>query len=154
MAFGSDATNLVAGDTNDKNDIFLRDRLLLPTKTADLSLSQKTSAQSVSKGATLTYTLTIKNNGTNTAASVALTDIPPPASYATLLSVKPTQGSCTKSPISVCRLGNLKPGASATVAVQVKTKAKGQLTNSSSVNAAPTEPTPEDNASTVTTTVK
>ena len=147
--------DLVPEDGNGRTDVFLRDRLLLAGKSADLAVSQKASPKSVGKGATLTYTLTLKNSGTDDATDVALTDILPDSQFATLLSVTPgAGGSCSKSPISVCRFETLKAGASATVTVKVKTKAKGTLTNTVSVSAAPTEPTPADNASMVTATVK
>ena len=78
-------------------------------------------------GIFVTYTLTVKNNGPNIATNIALTDILPDSQYATLLSVTPGKGgACTKSPLSIYRLGALNPGASTTVTVKVKCQGKGR----------------------------
>ena len=156
VAFSSKATNLVSNpDANDNWDVFVHDRLLLPAKTADLDVRQKVSPKPVSAGMTLTYTIKVKNNGTDDATNVAVTDILPDAKHATLLSVTSGKGgSCRKAPITVCRFGTIKAGATANVVVKVKPLASGKITNSVSANAAPTEPTPEDNANSLTTTVR
>lgn len=79
------------------------------------------------------------------ASNVSLTDLVP--LNARLLSVSPSQGSCYKGPISVCRLGNLAAGASATVQVNLKTNQRGVLKNTAFGNAPPKDPAPGNNTS-------
>jgi hypothetical protein len=70
---------------------------------------------------------------TNNATQVTLTDLAP--LDAQLLSVTPSQGSCAKSPISICRLGALALNKVATIKLKLKATLKGKLTNQASVNA-------------------
>ena len=104
VAFGSNSSNLVTGDTNNVSDVFVRDRLLNTTYIADLQATVTAKPVSVKKGQTASYTLTVKNNGPDSANNVALTDI---VSNGTVLSITPSQGTCSKGAISVCRLGTL-----------------------------------------------
>ena len=85
------------------------------------------------------------------ASNVSLTDLVP--LNALLLSVSPSQGSCYKGPISVCRLGNLAAGASATVQVNLKTNQRGVLKNTAYGNAPPKDPAPGNNTSSSITPV-
>ena len=88
---------------------------------------------SVKKGQTASYKFTVKNNGPDSAGNVALTDI---VSNGTVLSITPSQGTCSKAAISVCRLGTLAAGANATVAVNIRADAN-PLTQQISVSASP-----------------
>jgi len=133
-------------------DIFVRDPLLLPNKKADLSVTQSESCDPVAKGNQLTYTVKVKNKGSDTASDVNLTDLVPLEQQ--LLSVIPSQGSCYKASITVCRLGKLYPGASAQVRVKLKAKRSGVIRNTASVNAAPKDLAPYNNSSTISTLIK
>ena len=149
VAFDSYASNLVTGDTNDTYDVFVRDRLLNTTSVADLQVTVTAKPASVTKGQTASYKLTVKNNGPNSASNVALTDI---VSNGTVLSITPSQGTCSKAAISVCRLNTLAAGANATVAVNIKADAN-PLTYQTSVSASPKDNAPGNNAVNISTTV-
>lgn len=151
VAFNSEATNLVPGDTNGAYDLFVRDRLLLPDQRADIAVTQTKWTGPVHKGDLLTYRVKVQNNGIDPASNVSLTDLVP--LNARLLSVSPSQGSCYKGPISVCRLGNLAAGASATVQVNLKTNQRGVLKNTAYGNAPPKDPAPGNNTSSSITPV-
>jgi uncharacterized repeat protein (TIGR01451 family) len=149
VAFTSDADNLVAEDTNGSPDVFVRDRLLSTSTTGDLQATVTAKPASVRKGQTASYRLTVKNNGPNSAGNVALTDI---VSNGTVLSIPPSQGTCSKAAISVCRLNTLAAGASATVTVTIRAEACS-LTQQISVNAAPKDNKPYNNAVRISTPV-
>ncbi len=70
VAFVSADSNLIADDTNNGDDIFVRDLLLAPAITADLTLTQTVSANPVTVGASFSYTATVNNQGPGNAANV------------------------------------------------------------------------------------
>lgn len=150
VAFLSGASNLVSGDTNDSADVFVRDRLLNPSLTSDLTLTQ-TVSPNPKVGAKFTYTAKVKNNGGSNAANVVLTEIATHSVPARLVALTPSQGACYGGPISVCRLGTLNPGQQATVLMTFVAKTAGTFVNRVSANAAPKDPTPYNS---VTKTVK
>jgi len=121
LAFQSFATNLVKGDTNGFADVFVRDRHASTCRSANLKL-MVTSAP-VTNGTTANHTFTVTNKGPTGAKDVRLIDVGPQG----VLSLVPSQGSCKKSVQSVCSLGTLAPGASATV--HVVTRANLNLLN-------------------------
>ena len=149
VAFSSDADNLVAGDTNDTYDVFVRDRLLNSKSVADLQATVTAKPASAKKGQTASYRLTVKNNGPNSAGNGALTDI---ISNGTVLSITPSQGTCSQAAISVCRLNTLAAGARATVAVTIRAEACS-LTQQLSVSATPKDNAPSNNALRISTPV-
>jgi uncharacterized repeat protein (TIGR01451 family) len=155
VAFQSDASNLVAGDTNGKLDVFVRDRLLnQATRSADLKVTQTVSANPVTKGAIFHYTATVTNLGSGNAGNVVLTDLAPLHGKVSLPpTLTPSQGSCTKGPISICRLGTLNAGQQATVQVTFKALKAGTVANRVSVHANPQDPKPLNNAAVTGTTI-
>ncbi|MCH7801622.1 MAG: DUF11 domain-containing protein, partial [Chloroflexi bacterium] len=79
---------------------------------ADLVVTKTGSPDPIQVGDTLTYTVTVANNGPSTATGVVLTDTLPP--NMTVGSVVSTQGSCAEvSGIVTCNLGDLDDGVSA-----------------------------------------
>lgn len=84
---------------------------------ADLQITKTASPDPVSVGQDLTYTLTVTNNGPNTATDVQVTD-PLPAGV-TWQSTATSQGSCVDPAPSVvnCALGDIANGASAIVTI-------------------------------------
>lgn len=147
IGFSSYSTNLVPGDTNYTWDAFVRDNLLAASKNADLQISVTGEPASVPSGQIAQYTLKVKNNGPDSATNVALTDI---VFNGAVTGIAPTQGKCSKAPISVCRLGNLAAGASATVKVSIKA-AGDPLKQQASVNAAPKDSPTSNNAVKIST---
>jgi uncharacterized repeat protein (TIGR01451 family) len=93
----------------------------------DLSVTKVDSSDPVEIGNTLTYTLTIANNGSSEATEVRLSDILP--NEVTLSSATPSQGTgCGGTSTISCTLGTLANGASATVTIVV-TPTKAGLSN-------------------------
>ena len=98
---------------------------------ADLAITQTDSPDPVAPNATLTYTLTITNNGPNPAPNVSVTDQLP--NGATFLSAQPSQGSCAGGSTVTCNLGSLAYLSSATVTIQVRPQTSGSITNTATV---------------------
>jgi uncharacterized repeat protein (TIGR01451 family) len=113
---------------------------------ADLLLV-KTGPASATPGSTITYTLTIINNGPATAINVNVAD-PTPAG----LSFISNSGACS-SPFP-CSLGNLTSNQSATItATYTVTATSGPVTNTATVSSSSTDPSSGNNASSVTTQI-
>lgn len=121
-----------------------------PPTGVDLAVT-KTGPGMVSVGDRATYTVTVTNTSTTTAATgVLLTDTLTGPAH-TVVSATATQGTCTTA-VS-CALGTLAPGASATVTVVAEPRATGTLTERAAVTATQSDPDSADNTATVTTTV-
>lgn len=118
---------------------------------ADLSITKTGSPDPVTVGNNLTYTITITNNGPNTATGVTLTDTLPGS--VTFVSSTPSQGFCSGAAVVTCSIGSLANSASATVAIVVTPTAAGTLTSTASVTAAETDTNAANNSATQGTTV-
>lgn len=118
---------------------------------ADLSITKTDSPDPVTVGNNLTYTITIANNGPNTATGVTLTDTLPGS--ITFVSSTPSQGFCSGAAVVTCSIGSLANSASATVAIVVTPTAAGTLTSTASVTAAETDTNTANNSATQSTTV-
>jgi uncharacterized repeat protein (TIGR01451 family) len=119
---------------------------------SDISVSKSDSPDPVTVGNNLTYTITVTNNGPDTATGITLTDIL--SSSVTYISTTSTQGSYTKSGNTVtCNIGTLSNGASATVTIVVTPTTSGTITNSASVTCSETDSNTSNNTATATTTV-
>jgi len=121
---------------------------------ADLALTKTDSPDPAHVGQELTYTLTVKNNGPQTATGVTVTDQLPKATG--FGSAGASQGTCTRSKETVvCSLGNLAAAKTATVTILVKPTAKGTITNTASVSSSsPPDPASANNTASATTTVE
>jgi uncharacterized repeat protein (TIGR01451 family) len=121
VAFESSATNLVTGDTNGyAADVFVRDRLLDKTLSADLTLAAVDAPDPIQRGKTLSYTFTVKNKGADRATGATLVDVL--SSNLILNTVTPSQGACNKAHVLVCRLGSLAKDKSAKVTVKARVR--------------------------------
>jgi uncharacterized repeat protein (TIGR01451 family) len=146
---------------------------------ADLSITKIDSPDPVTQGDSLTYGITVTNNGPLGATGVQVTDdLSGPSQFSLLntsfISATSTQGIC--SPVireeggcsfkgcftfSVlkgisCTLGSLLPGASVTVTFVIHAPQVGTVTNTARVSNNPTDPAdphPNNNSATVTTSV-
>jgi uncharacterized repeat protein (TIGR01451 family) len=97
-----------------------------------LSLSQTVGPEPGRVGQNLTYTFTVTNTSTTAAKGVALDDKLPAG--ATVVSVKPSQGSSAQvKDLLMVELGSLAGGASATVTLIVTPTISGKLTNAARV---------------------
>jgi uncharacterized repeat protein (TIGR01451 family) len=120
---------------------------------ANLSIIKSDSPDPVTVGDTLTYTLTITNNGPDTATNVVVTDTLP--NSVTFNSAVPSQGSCSEAGgIVTCDLGNLANGAQATVTISVTPTSEGTILNSVTVISDDNDPDMSDNTDTEETTVE
>jgi uncharacterized repeat protein (TIGR01451 family) len=147
-AFSSDASNLVPNDTNFVTDIFVHDE----RPAADLAVTKSDSPDPVAKGANLTYTAVVMNNGPAQATGVTLTDVLP--TNVRFVSVTSTAGSCTQAGGTVtCNLGGLSNGSSATVTIVVRPKKVGTLTNTAQVSSSSPDSNQANNADTETTVI-
>ncbi|WP_158553906.1 COG1361 S-layer family protein [Micromonospora deserti] len=119
----------------------------------DLRITKSDSPDPVHAGQQLTYTVTVTNDGPNTAGSVTVTDTLP-AGVAFLSSAP----ACTNAAGTLtCGLGELLPGQSVPLVIQVAVPANlppGTITNTATVAAADQfDPDPGNNTATATTTV-
>jgi len=117
----------------------------------DLVVAKEDAPDPVRVGGTLVYTITVGNRGPDPATDVRLAD-PLPASL-TVLSVAPSQGTCTPAPVLACSLGTIPAGGAATVVVRVRPEQTGRLVNTASAVGAEPEANPADNAATAETLV-
>ena len=99
---------------------------------ADLSITKNDTIDPVAVGDSINYTITVTNNGPETAKSVVMTDqLPGGVSF---ISASSSQGSCVESNGEVtCNLGDIANGESATATIIVIANTDGQITNTASV---------------------
>jgi len=112
-----------------------------PAPAPDVSVTKTSNMSLLTVGDEVTYTNTATNHGTATAPSVTVADNPSP--NLEVMSVTPSQGTCGDAVPIICNLGQLAPGASATVIVVARALAPGVLPNG--VVALPSPTPDEDN---------
>jgi uncharacterized repeat protein (TIGR01451 family) len=100
---------------------------LPPSPAPDLSVTKTADTNTVDVGGELTYRITARNAGPGAASHVVVTDTPDPGLQ--IVSVTPSQGTCSAGVPIVCDLGPLAPGAQATVVVVARATTAGQLRN-------------------------
>ena len=134
-----------ASDSNGSNSAASTPGLVVAS--ADLSIAKTTAATQAATGSTITYTITVTNNGPDPATSVVVTDnLPAGLQY---VSAVPSQGSCTGTDPFTCNLGTLNNGTSATITLQaVVTATSGTISNSASVSSATSDGNSGNNSST------
>jgi uncharacterized repeat protein (TIGR01451 family) len=118
---------------------------------ADLSITKSDSPDPVTVGGSLTYTITVKNNGPSGATGVTMTDSLPGS--VTFVSATPSQGNCTGTATVTCSLGSLSNGGSATVTIVVTPTQAGGISNTATVGANEADPDTSNNSATQPTTV-
>ncbi|HWW00694.1 MAG TPA: proprotein convertase P-domain-containing protein [Candidatus Acidoferrum sp.] len=117
--------------------------VVLPT--ADLGLTLSANPVSVIVGSNLTYSIVVTNGGPGNALSSVVT-LPLPATLA-YGSASASQGSVAQNGASViATLGDLGPGALATVTINVTPLSPGLLTNTASVATASIDPASGNNS--------
>jgi uncharacterized repeat protein (TIGR01451 family) len=147
-AFSSDASNLVPDDNNFVTDIFVHD----DRPAADLSVTKTDSADPVSRGGTLTYTIVVTNQGLETATDVLLTDTL--SRDVRFVSVTSTAGSCSQSDATVtCTLGDIPSGGSVTVTIDVTARRRGTVINTVQVSSSSPDPNSANNTDTEETVI-
>jgi uncharacterized repeat protein (TIGR01451 family) len=119
---------------------------------SDLSITKTDSADPVSVGSALTYTLTLANAGPDAATAVTVEDRVP--NRVDFVSALPSQGACTNAARKItCELGALASGASAAVTIDVTTRKSGEISNTATVTSAEADSNAENNSATETTVV-
>src|SRR2546426_895241 len=149
-------TNLTTGLIHRSLGSIQLGRFVLQVRTgrvvqADVSITKTASPDPVSVGSNLTYTITVTNNGPDSATGVTVSDPLPPNT--TFVSATPSQGSCTGTSTVVCNLGTLANAARATITIVVRPTSAGTITNTASVTANEVDPNSANNTATQVTTV-
>ncbi len=122
-----------------------------PTPEADLSLSISDSPDPVAPGSGLSYSLTVTNNGPDSAENVSLS-----ASLSSQLSFDSATAGCSHNAGTVsCGLGNLTSGQSTQVSIQatVSQSASGSFQSSASVSSSTDDPSAANNSDFETTNI-
>ena len=120
----------------------------------DLAITKADAPDPVTVGGTLTYTLTVTNNGPDPSTDSTVTDTLPAG--VTFVSATPSQGSCAQAGGTVtCTLGPLAVGASATIAivVTVDATAASPLSDTATVAGVETDPVAGNDSATAETTI-
>ena len=119
---------------------------------ADVAIVKTATPNPVTEGTPLTYTLTVTNNGPASATNVTVVDTLP--SVLTYLSANTTQGSCSEAGGSVtCLLGTMANAGTATITILTIPGTPGIVSNTATVAADQTDPTPANNSSTQNETI-
>jgi uncharacterized repeat protein (TIGR01451 family) len=143
------ATNIVPGLATNSATATV---LVASAGSADMAIAKAATPNPVLQGGTLTYTLTVTNNGPATATNVSATDILP--SSVTYLSATPSTGTCSEADGTVtCQLGSMANGAVATVSILTIAASPGMVMNTATVTATQTDPNPANNTATQTETI-
>ena len=138
-----DTGNNDSFDPNDPNDPTGYDIVLNPGQTttctyynrqfrADLSVTKDANSPRVSAGENITYTITVANNGPDSATDVMATDALPAGLG--FVSATPSQGSCFEMGGTVeCDLGTIADQGTATIDLVVQPLAPGEYENTVTV---------------------
>ena len=126
--------------TGSNNSMKLSTEVTVPNEgpEADLSLINNDDTDPATIGTPFRYTLTVSNNGPDTAPDIILTEtIPPDVSLGALT---PSQGTCTGKRELICQLNSLKVGAEATVTIEVIPTTVTTLRSQALVTSGATDP--------------
>jgi uncharacterized repeat protein (TIGR01451 family) len=144
----------VSDPTSSNNTATSTDTVTSPTQ-ADLSINKSGAPEPVNQGDTLTYTLTVANNGSATAANVVVSDpLPSAVSYQ---SSSATQGTCSQASGTVtCNIGSMSNGQIVTVSIAVTAtvfSSSSYAVNTATVSSSTSDPDSSNNSSTFSSTI-
>ena len=128
---------------------------------ADLQVTINDAPDPVVAGTNLTYTITVNHSGTSAATTVSLSDTLPGGTTFVSLS-SPAGWTCTTPAVGAagtitCTIATFNGGAATftlVVAVNAATSGGTVLTDTATIAASGTDPTPADNTASTTTTVQ
>lgn len=109
---------------------------------ADMTIAQTPSAPGVNHGDTVTFTVTVTNNGPATATGISLTDM---FMNATFVSVTGPMATCSGSGPITCTIGTLAAGQSTTVTITLNASDLGTISNTANVTAVEFDPVTSNN---------
>jgi uncharacterized repeat protein (TIGR01451 family) len=118
-----------------------------PATGADLSITNLDSPDPVAIGGTITYAVTVTNNGPDTATGVSVTDTLPAS---VVLSSAP---GCVGTTTLTCGVADLASGASASIQVAVVAQAAGVVSTTATVTSSSADPLATNNTAIATTNV-
>ncbi|HEV7747049.1 MAG TPA: PQQ-dependent sugar dehydrogenase [Pyrinomonadaceae bacterium] len=118
----------------------------------DLALTKSASPNPGQVGQSLSYRVTVTNNGPATATNVTMTDTLPAG--LTFGSTSSTVGSCSGTGPVMCTIGSLAANASAIVTILVTPTAPGSIINSATVTASETDNDSSNNSAMITTQIQ
>ncbi len=151
IGFESGAKDLTADDSDSAyTDVFLRDTLLNKQKSADIRLTVS-APNAVLKNQQYAYTFNVDNLGPASASQTNVV-INLPGSL-TVVSLNPSQGSCTKGEVTVCRLGAINKGVKKQIKINVKATVKGSVSVSGSAESVEMDSAYTNNATAKNVTV-
>jgi uncharacterized repeat protein (TIGR01451 family) len=113
----------------------------------------KTGPATIRRRSHIQYTLTITNNGPDTAQNVIVSDTLPPG--LTSPAATTSKGTCTVGATITCNLGSMTNAQTATVRITavVGPHAASPLRNTATVSSSTSDPVPANNSSTATTII-
>ncbi len=120
---------------------------------ADLAIAKSGSPDPVLQNGTLTYTLTITNNGPLQATGVLVADTLP--TQVSFVSATSTQGTCSQlAGLVTCNVGTMNSLATVTVTITTTAVTPSEATNTAVVSAATVDPDLTNNSASVTTLIE
>jgi len=144
----------VSDPTSSNNTATTFDTVTSPSQ-ADLSINKSGAPEPVNQGDTLTYTLTVANNGPASADNVVVTD-PLPSAVA-YQSSSATQGACSQASGTVtCNIGTMSNGQIVTITISVTAttfSASSYAVNTATVSSTTSDPDAANNSSTFNSTI-
>jgi uncharacterized repeat protein (TIGR01451 family) len=118
---------------------------------ADLALTKTPNVGTVALNGSVTYTITITNNGPSPASSVVVSDPLPPGQTAT--TATSTQGTCTTGTNVSCNIGAMPNGANVTITIVATATQGGTWTNIVTKSAGEGDPNSANDTAAATVTV-
>ena len=99
-------------------------------------------------GRPLRYAITVQNRGPSTASAVTVSDTL--SSRVDFISATASRGRCSGTRAVTCAIGDLGPGATATVTLTVRPRATGAIANGARATSATPDPNAADNVAATT----
>jgi uncharacterized repeat protein (TIGR01451 family) len=124
-----------------------------PPGSFDLEVEKRASVTRPVVGQPVTYRIVVTNNGPGAAPEAKVTDTF--NSRATVVSVRSSQGSCSRRIPITCELGAIAAGESVTITMVIKPRETGRARNAASATSCcGTDTTPNNNMDTVDVNVR